>query len=173
MQPLALELIQNMLMCCTLLKVIIIPAMYAIWRKDKLKNLNLFFKISVIWKTVGNSDSAAGLNHVVSLDLGKSKKATFLILKIFSNMEFCIPAIQRIANRCRGNIWICTIRFPLKIRSCNKKNAGSLALQKSTKKNYAIKPFKPLVLNSSEIWIPLEIRSCQCTKKNRELRNSR
>jgi len=48
MQPLALELIQNMLMCCTLLKVIIIPAMYAIWRKDKLKNLNLFFKISVI-----------------------------------------------------------------------------------------------------------------------------
>ena len=120
-----------------------------------------------------NSDSAAGLNHVVSLDLGKSKKATFLILTIFSNMEFISQQFngsQIAVAEIYGDMYN---TISIKNKVLQQKKCRKLSIAKIDKKIYAIKPFKPLVLNSSEIWIPLEIRSCQCTKKNRELRNSR
>ena len=173
MQPLALELIQNMLMCCTLLKVIIIPAMYAIWRKDKLKNLNLFFKISVIWKTVGKFRQCCRIESRGFPGSRKIQKSNVLDTKNLFEYGVLHPSNSTDRKSLSRKYMDMYNTISIKNKVLQQKKCRKLSISKIDKKIYAIKPFKPLVLNSSEIWIPLEIRSCQCTKKNRELRNSR
>jgi hypothetical protein len=93
-----LELIQNMLMCCTLLNVIIFPAMYAIWRKDKLKNLlRIPVKFEFHWKSGPAPKRTESLETADSEIIATSRTIPMIAINV-SIIEL------QVVHDCKGNI---------------------------------------------------------------------